>query len=440
MEYDEMPVYAREGLLFDRAMSLFGPRDGTRMLVRIGGRSADHTYWETPPPKNPKHLIEIGQNWMDELNVLVRRDRLRVILDLNLAVDSPTLETNFARAALAVLPRFSLAGLEIGNEPDLYWRVPPLWEARVPSTLPGTPSRWAVNYSPPDYRRDYIAYARRLTAKLPGIPLGGPAIAYNTRAWLLAVDHLGSLGPRFITIHRYPGSNCLPSNSPSYPTIPLILNESSSAGLAGSIRDAATFAHTRREALRLTEVGSIACGGIRGVANSFATALWAPDMLFEMIRAGVDSVSWHIRPRRLNAPWEPTKNGIQPMPELYGLAAFAQMIRPGAELLNSTVSSALHVKGWAVRTPHGMSVLMINKGARPAYVTLRLGTGNRRAVMRRLRAPRLGTEHGVTFGGQFIGSDALWHGQPVATMIQGRSGKYGLALPGYSAALVRVTR
>jgi hypothetical protein len=440
MEYNQMPIYADEGPVFDRALALIRPQDGRAMLLRIGGRSTDHTYWDTPRPNNPKHLIEIGQPWMDQLGALARGDGLRVMLDLNLAVHSPTLEASFAQAAIKALPPGRLVGLEIGNEPDLYWRQPWLSEGRIASTIASTPKHWAAHYSASEYRRDYISYARTLVAKVPGIPLGGPAIISNNPPWLSAVDGLGRLDPAFITIHRYASSNCWPKNSPWYPTIPLILNEASSAGLAQSVQGAVAFAHHRHQALRLTEINSISCGGNLGVANTFATSLWAPDTLFEMIRAGVDSVSWHIRPYQPNAPWEPTSGGIEPMPELYGLGVFAQMMRPGAEVLNSKLSSALHVKGWAVQTAQGVRVLVINKGARTADMNLRLGTGSRPAFVRRLQAPGVASQNGVTYGGRWIGSDGRWHGQLMATTLPGANGTYQLTLPGYSAALVSVWR
>src|ERR671923_2263752 len=47
VEYDQLIGYEREGRLFDRALSLIRPQDGSRMLLRIGGKSADHTFWET---------------------------------------------------------------------------------------------------------------------------------------------------------------------------------------------------------------------------------------------------------------------------------------------------------------------------------------------------------------------------------------------------------
>jgi hypothetical protein len=362
------------------------------------------------------------------------------MLDLNLAVHSPTMVASFARAARATLPRGRVVGLEVGNEPDLYWRQPWLANGRIPSTMRSTPLHWTVNYSPGNYRHDWSAYARTLTPALRGIPLGGPELISNKPPWLNSIGGLGRYDPGFITIHRYASSNCWPRTSPWWPTIRLMLNEGSSAGLGASVESAATYAHSRREALRLTEVNSISCGGNMGVANAFVTALWAPDALFSMILNGVDSVSWHIRPKQLNAPWELTPNGIQPMPELYGLAMFAQLIRPGAELLNSSLVSALHVKAWAVRTPQGLRVLVINKGARAASITLRLGTGSRSGFLRRLLAPRVSSRTGITWGGQTIGSDARWHGKVQTTTVGASGGVYRFGMSGYSAAVLSVWR
>ena len=437
-EYDQLTTYENAGPLFDRALSIMRPQDGSKMTLRIGGKSADHTFWETSPPNYPRQVIRLGPKWMDNLKALVRQEHLRVMLDLNLAVHSPSLEASFAQAARKALGPGTLAGLEIGNEPDLYWRQPWLAKSRIATTSAATPQHWTINYSPADYRRDFSAYARTLQAKVPGIPIGGPEIISNKAPWLGSIEGLGKLDPGFITIHRYASSSCWPKTSPFWPTIAIMLGEGSSAGLANSVRSAVEFAHSRHEALRLTEVNSISCGGNPGVANAFATALWAPDALFSMVQAGVDSVSWHIRPGQLNAPFLLPGNGIQAMPELYGLAVFAQMITPGAELLNSTVSSALHVKGWAVRTGRGTRVLLINKGGRPANVTLRLGTGNEPGFVRRLTAPSIVAENGVTWGGQHINSQGHWAGHLVTTKVGGIDGVYHLALAGYSAALVSV--
>ena len=439
VEYNEFATYEREGAIFDRVIKLIRPQDGSRMLLRLGGKSADRTYYQARPLKPAPFSHPVGPQWLQALSSTVASNRLRVMLDLNLVVHSPALAVGFAQAARQALPRGSLAGLEIGNEPDLYWRQTWLDKERVATTIPGTPLDWSRAYSASAYRRDYIAYAQALLKGVPDIPIGGPEIISAKPQWLSAIEGLGPDDPSFLTIHRYASSNCWPTTSPNYPTIPLLLSEDSAAGFASTTSGAAAFAHSRRQALRLTEVNSISCGGNPGVADSFAAALWAPDALLELIRAGADSVTWHIRPDpgSLNAPFLPQGSGIRVMPELYGLAVFADMTGPGARILNSRLSSAagLHLKAWAVRFGGKLRVLLTNKGPRASNVALHLGPAGL-AYVRRLSAPAVGSKTGVTFGGQSIGSTGQWEGQRVQTVVHGSGGVYRVELPGYSAALV----
>lgn len=438
MEYTGVPSYAQMGILFDRVVAMIRPEDGTPMLLRIGGKSADHFYWEVPTTGAPPGVVELGPPWMAALHSIVTRDNMRVMLDLNLAVHSPAMAVSFATAANAALPRGTLTGLEIGNEPDLYTLQKGLVVERIASTLKSIPVDWQHHYSASDYRRDYISYARALKAALPNVPLGGPeAISYQP-AWLSAIEGLGRLDPGFLTIHRYASSNCWPTSSPFYPTIAVMLSPASSAGLAGTVRGAVIYAHARHQALRLTEVNSISCGGNTGVADSFATALWAPDVLFQMISEGVDSVSWHIRTTSVNAPFVPSGPGIIAKPELYGLAVFAQMFGADASLLGTKISSSgpANLSVWPVRSDHGLKVLLINKSPRAANVRLALGTGSTKAFVRLLRAPSISSSTGVTFAGQSIGPSAQWLGAPVISTVTGRAGSFGLNVPGYSAELV----
>ena len=286
---------------------------------------------------------------------------------------------------------------------------------------------------------DYSAYAQALSAAAHGVPLGGPEIISAKPSWLESVEGLGHLSPSFLTIHRYASSTCWPHTSPYYPTLHLMLSDSTSAGLARTVEPAVTFAHTHHQKLLVDEINSISCGGNIGVANSFATALWAPDTLFSMLSAGVDGVNWHLRPGTLNAPFIASPTVIEPNPELYGLAAFAQMLAPGATLLNTTLTGtgATQLKAWVVHFIGGTRVLLINKGAATANVALELNsTGT--AFVRRLLAPSVSSATGVTFGGQRIGPDARWHGKLKAPAVPNHNGVYNLTVPGYSAAMVSV--
>ena len=423
--------------MFDRAIALIRPRDGQPMMLRIGGKSADHVWWQTATSRPPQWVTKIGDTWLGKLARLVGRDDLRVLLDLNLAVHSASLESAFATATASALPVGGLAGLEIGNEPDLYWRQPSLERQQAATTDPSVPPHWTSGYAPVDYRRDYSAYARALKRALPGIPLIAPEIISAKAPWLDAVDRLGSLAPSAIAVHRYASSSCWPIDSQFHPTIPLMLREAATAGLAGTVAPAVSFAHTRRMALWLTEMNSVSCGGNAGVADSFATALWAPDALFEMIRAGVDRVSWHLRPDTRNAPFQVNRGSIKPLPALYGLALFAEMTHGPATLLNASVTEAtgLHLKAWVVRKGGSLTALLINKGPRAADVTMAApGGANERALLRRLLARSIGASGGVTYGGRSIGSDARWHGRNTATVIRALHGLFHITVPAYSAA------
>lgn len=436
MEYTAVPNYSGEGALFDRVVGLIRPGDGSPMILRVGGKSADHFYWEVSAKHAPGGVFELGPPWMSALSSMVTRDRMHLMLDLNLAVHSPKMEVAFAKAANAAVPRGSLIGLEIGNEPDLYHLQKTLQVERISSTLRSIPNFWQRDYSPLDYRRDYISYAKALKAALPHVPLGGPETISDKPQWLSAIEGLGRLDPGFLTIHRYASSNCWPTTSPFYPTIPLILGPSATKGLASTVQQGVGYAHGLHQQLRLTEVNSISCGGNKGVANSFATALWAPDALFSMMSEGVNGINWHIRTTSVNAPYHPIAGGIQAMPELYGLAVFAQMIGRRSQLRATTLSGAggLNLSAWAVRSSLGLKVLVINKGARAINAQLHMGWGT--ASVKYLRAPGVGADKHVTFGGQSIGTNALWQGKVVSPTVHGRDGTYTVAVPEYTAAVV----
>src|SRR5947209_10790584 len=89
VEVNELLSYVQEGAVLDRALSLLRPASGDPIVLRVGGKSADDAYWETQPLNAPPWVFEIGPDWLGQLATLARRDRLRVSLDVNLAVHSP---------------------------------------------------------------------------------------------------------------------------------------------------------------------------------------------------------------------------------------------------------------------------------------------------------------------------------------------------------------
>ncbi len=463
MEYNELPTFEHQGAVFDRVLSMIRPRDGGPMLLKLGGKSADHALWEPKPTKAPpakasslpaaaraharapvasasnwSHgVYTFDQSWLDGLAQLVRQQNLRVILDLNLAVHSTTMETRFLKAAVQALGRYRVAAVDVGNEPNQYHFQPPLAQVRVASSNRAIPKDWWHAYSAGDYRRDYTAYARALLAADPGVTIGAPDITYPLPDWMSAVSGLGKLGPRYLAIHMYGSSICWKPTNPLWPTIPRLLYGSDMIRLQSIIGKGVAFAHAHGMQMRVTEFNSVSCGGNPGVANAFATALWAPDALFTFMQGGVTAVNMHIRPGSVNSPFHFSKAGLLPRPELYGLALFAQMTHGPATLLNSTVTGPpqLHLKAWTVRKGATVSVLLLNDGGNAASVALK-AHGGRPATVRRLTAPRPGATSGIRFAGQWIGSDGRWHGHEVESHASRTGAGYRVEVPGYSAALV----
>ncbi len=185
--------------------------------------------------------------------------------------------------------------------------------------------------------------------------------------------------------------------------------------MASTLSGVVHVAHRARLPLRLTEMNSVTCDGRPGVSDSFATALWAPDALFELLRAGVDGVNVHLHADAINAAFLLRGNGLRARPLLYGLIMFARTLGPGAQLvpLRLNAPRAPHLKAWAVRTRTELRVLLIDKGRRSTSVLLRI-PGTASASVERLSAPSERSPTGVTLAGQQLGADARWHGPRTA--------------------------
>lgn len=225
-------------------------------MLRIGGDSADHSFWSRDIDPTPRWVFELTPRWLRAAGSLVGALRARTIIDLHLVTDSPLQAMQWVRMAKQGFPAGSIAGFEIGNEPDLYARrfwlatIRRRWEFAAPLPLQLTPERYA---------RDLDLYSQILDRVAPGIPLVGPAVANPVldARWinaLLATPHRG-LG--IVSGHWYPYSGCAPRGSPTYPTITRLLGENASAGMAGGIRPLVGRVHRLGFGFRLTEFNSV---------------------------------------------------------------------------------------------------------------------------------------------------------------------------------------
>lgn len=430
-EYWTIPTWARHIGLLDRVLAMLSQNGPIRL--RIGGDSADRVQW-APTQELPEWVFELTPSWLRQTSQIVRQTHVKLILDLNLVTSTPVRAAGWAKTAAARLPAGSIRAFEIGNEPDIYSRS--AWQ-RI-TAGPGVPPL-PRRITAASYARSFTSYANALAKAVPGVPLLAPALAepqknYGWVTKLLQVPHPGLAG---ITAHRYPYSACAKRGSPTFPTVARVLSENATTSMG---RTALTLEHTSDRAglpLWLTEINSVTCGGTKGVSNTFATALWAPDALFELVRTGVESASVHVRPNTINLAFSLTAKGFLAHPLFYGMVLFEKTLGPGARLIPLHLAAATpYLKAWGVRLNGGMMrVLLLDKGPRTARVRLKLPfTGI--ATVERLTAPTVTSTGHVTLGNQHLTSVATWAGTPRTETLAATTNGYVIGVPRYSAALV----
>jgi hypothetical protein len=440
-EYWTLPLFERDTRAFDRVLALLHAAGDGPLSLRIGGDSADHSFWSPRAQKMPDWAFALTPAYLARLRTLVQRDRVKLIVDLNLLTDTPFTAAAWAHAAETSLPHGSIAGFEIGNEPDLYERR--YWvdlTARSPFVTRPMP----LDLTPATYVADFAGYARVLGESSPDIPLVGPAVAHPRVGLPFIAALIQAERPELgmVTGHLYPYSKCAKNpKSSSYPTVAGVLSRHATSAFATDLSSAVAVAHQAGLKFRLTEFNSVTCGGKPGVSDTFATALWAPDALFTAMRAGVDGANLHVREDTVNGPFTIDRSGLHPRPLLYGLLMFTRTLGPQAQLVRLHLAAArsLNLSAWAVRIKGRiLHVLLIDKGSRTVRVALRLPT-NATGTVQRLLAPSPYSRSGVTLDGQQLNYAGDWTGTPrTETIAPGARGGYELTVPRRSAALMSV--
>ena len=148
-----------------------------------------------------------------------------------------------------------LAGIEIGNEPDRFFR----------KGLRGPGWSFAA------YRHQFEATVR----PSPGPPRGSrsrvptPQAANAVLPWLRAS---AALRPNLLTDHYYPLSSC------GYtPVVSELLSPVVRATRGLDVEQPARDPTLERHPAAIDETNDISCKGQPGVSNTFAAALWAAD-------------------------------------------------------------------------------------------------------------------------------------------------------------------
>ncbi|HSO99387.1 MAG TPA: glycosyl hydrolase family 79 C-terminal domain-containing protein [Solirubrobacteraceae bacterium] len=411
---------------------------GQRPVLRFGGNSADNTWVPVRGISRPPGIkFTLTPRRLAIMRTLTRAAHARVIVGLDLETGNVTLPVVEARALLASLGRHSVQTFEIGNEPLRYrifaWYKTPNGQPRYARSR---------TYDFAAFNREFGTVARLLP---PGIGVAGPTM--GGIRWMNRLPQFIAGQPKLNTIshHAYPLNRCATINDAGSPTLAKLLSTTASLGLASRVASYAATARQFHLPFRLDELNSVACGGKSGISNSMASALWALDTLFAMVRTGVTGVNFHTFHKAGYALFDfhHTVGGrwlTSVKPIYYGLLMFARAAPPGSRLLDLSRTGTPYVRAWAARTRgHLTHVVLINADqSHPHLVAVQVPGAIAPGSLLRLTAPGAAATSGVQLGGRMFGrrTDGILPAPRQSRLAPGPSGRYVVRLGPASAALL----
>jgi Glycosyl hydrolase family 79, N-terminal domain len=419
---------------------------GKSGVLRIGGNTSEFCYWSPNPAKkanaadsdamraanktNPiAYTLAVGPNAGHKASAPVNITpvaihNLREFLELSgwnliygLNMGTGTAEEAADEAAFVVnAVGEKLIAFQLCNEPDLFFQN----------------GIRKADYNFAQFAAEWRSFYQAIRARVPNAPFAGPDTAYNNQ-WLVPFARQFKHEAAFLSQHYYAEG---PPTDPSM-TIERLLkpNPRLDAEFEGMKQ---TMAESGLP-FRLTETNSCYQGGKAGVSDTFASALWSADLMYQLASAGGMGINFHGGGYGWYTPIAGTReDGFLARPIYYGMLLFAQA--GAGQLVESKlegVEQAPLLTAYAIRGNAGvMKVAAFNKNLdRRVRLSIDPGQNARGASVLRLHAPRVDDTTDVTFGGSPVGASGVWSAARVEK-VNVENGIVVVEVPAASGALI----
>jgi hypothetical protein len=400
-------------------------------LLRFGGITADENVaWsdaETPRPSWATSTL--GPAQMQAIGRLARSSGWQVLLTVGLAHFEPQAAAREVASAHAALGPY-LAAVEIGNEADAYGRHG------------FRPQPWLAQ----GYQEDVSAYREAIAALTPGVRIAGPDVSGSGAFPEWGYAEAVAQTPALLTGHHYP-LGCAQTPPPS---IESLLSAATRGREAHSLETYLSISRAHNIPFRVDETNSVSCGGVAGISDTFASALWATGYIAQAMAAGTVGVNLQGNPTNCAgytplcapSPSALAAGQLRAQPDWYALLLTHSLI--GYRPLPTTVSSAVppDLAAAAFAGPDDTLKLLVSDdeapGAEPLDITLPAGSGRRAARVLRLTGPSLQSTDGTRLGGRAVSATGAWKAPLSPQDLPVHDGIVSLRLPASSAALVTV--
>jgi hypothetical protein len=438
---DQIAQYANRGDLV-RLLRSLGPG-----VLRFGGITADQNVaWTdaaTPRPPWAARAIDAAQ--LQAIGRLARRSGWQVLLTVGMAHYEPTAAAREVAAAHRALGP-DLAAIEIGNEPDAYGK-------HGFRELP-----WIAQ----GYEEEVSEYREAIAALTPGVPIAGPDVSGSGIFIEWGEEEALSQRPALLTGHHYP-LGCAQKPPPTIESLLSVVTRGRESASLGTYMKVSRNQHVP---LRIDEAGSVSCGGVPGISNTFASALWATGYITQVMASGATGINLQGNPGNCAGytplcapnPAARARGALRAQPAWYALLLTRSLV--GYRPLPTTVEAEGSPVGsegealTAARGPnlvvasfsaprHGVQVVLVDDeppGARPLALRLNVGAGLSSGQILRLTGPDQSATGDILLGGHAVAADgtlrASTHPERIA---HAHAGAVTVKLAPSSAALVTMS-
>ena len=324
----------------------------------------------------------------------------------------------------------SLSAIACGNEPDGYithqWR-PPTWTEA-------------------DFLQETAACLANVHAAAPSAPLEGADLT-GAAPWVAdyAKQESGQISQ--LGQHLYQ-AGCVPDYAgwTSAAAAAKLISPAMRAGAVKTFKYVVADSQIAKAKPIMSETNSICSGGLAGVSDSYAAALWSIEYMLTGAQYGIRGMNIHDRFISTCTPYSPicpvsahsTRFTVRPI--YYGML-FTHLLGTGFFLpvTVNTGSTTRVVTAFVLKQANGSKRIMLeNLNGQATNVTLNVGGSARAAGVIRLTAPGLLAKSGVAIQGAQVAVDGrIRPGSP--TVIKCPSaGKCQLTLAPYTAAIVSI--
>lgn len=388
-------------------------------VLRLGGNSVDWTMWDRFGTGRADGKIAPAD--VDGVAEFARATGWKVLYGVNLAQSTPALAADEVAYATRAFGS-SLAGIEIGNEPDCF-----VGAKYFPNT-------WKYT----DYIARWRTFADAILQRAPNSLLTGPATGYNVN-WFKSFAADAPKQVRLLTHHYYRANGQLPTSDikllVSYPDANLIKQ-------LAQVRDVAIAANLP---FRFAETNSYYNGGSPNISDSYASALWVIDYLFTLAANGCAGANFHGGG---NSPgYTPIADVrgkmVGPRPEYYGIYLFT-LAGEGELHACQCNSLGLNLTAYAVeRKNGGLNVIIVNKEQRSLSIAFDLTSFGHDRKLHSASATLMTNTSLFATSGTTIGGSAISVDGEIAPRKSERlavaNGHFGCTMPPISAALLKLS-